>query len=329
MNYNIKISVIIPVYNVSCFLGQCVESVLNQNYTNVEIILVDDGSTDDSPIICDKFAVKYPDQVRVIHKTNGGLSDARNAGISIATGDYIAFLDGDDFWSNDNALSLLSNRVQQTKSDVLNFSYTKFFEDTNKTECYFSEMFSMPTSIIEKEKQLDFIFKHNYYIASACNKLVKRSLLDDELLFEKGVFSEDIEWCAKLLCKAQSFDFIADDFYCYRQREGSISHSINDKKCNDLCSHIIKCFDMIPMANEIAQNFLSLFTAYQFGTFFVVQALAENKQTACIDTLEPYTWILSHHNGNKKLIVLNILCKLLGYKNTCGILRFFYKKRRK
>jgi len=325
---NLKISVIIPVYNVSKYLHQCVNSVLTQDYKNLEVILVDDGSTDESPKICDNYVSEYPDIIKVIHKSNGGLSDARNAGIHESSGDYVAFLDGDDFWNTEIPLSSLADRVSQTNADVLNFSYAKYYEDIDKTESYFPQMSSMPTSAKCKDEQLKFIFDNNYYIASACNKFIKRDLLDDELFFEFGAYSEDVEWCLKLLLKAKSFDFIALDFYYYRQRANSISHTINDKKCNDLCKHIIECIKLSQNSSTDIKKYLYNYSAYQFGTFFIVQALAENKQKDCIDKLKSYTYILSHNNGNKKLVVLNILCKLLGYKITCKMIRLVYSKKR-
>ena len=94
-----KISVIVPIYGVENYLVECIESVINQTYKNIEIILVEDGSPDNSSEICDRYAKLYK-RVTVIHKNNGGLSDARNCGIKASTGDYITFLDGDDFWSN-------------------------------------------------------------------------------------------------------------------------------------------------------------------------------------------------------------------------------------
>ena len=93
------ISIIIPVYNVAPFLSQCIQSVLDQTYTHLEVIIVDDGSTDESPAICDKFA-KLDTRIKVIHKKNGGLSDARNAGLDIASGDFIGFVDSDDWIEN-------------------------------------------------------------------------------------------------------------------------------------------------------------------------------------------------------------------------------------
>ena len=149
MEHRMKISVVIPVYSVAKYLPECVNSVLNQSYEHIEIILVDDGSADESPAICEHYATSYPN-VKVIHKENGGLSDARNQGIKSATGEYIAFLDGDDFWDDQEALVQLVERLNITGADVLNFCFKKYFEDTQEKIPYFSNVSAMPVALKSK-----------------------------------------------------------------------------------------------------------------------------------------------------------------------------------
>lgn len=318
------ISVIIPVYNVESYLKECVDSVLAQDYKDIEIILVDDGSTDSSPLICDQLKEKS-DKITTIHKQNGGLSDARNTGIEAATGNYILFLDGDDFWDDSNAVSKLVNRITKTKADVLNFSYKKYYEDTNKKVLYFSGIDAMPEELNGLCDQLKFLTERGLYIASACNKMVKRSLFTETLFFRQNVYSEDIEWCAKLMAAAQSMDFVCENFYCYRQRENSISHTIDTKKCEDLCNNIIECFKITHTVDVKLRKFMYNYISYQYGTFFIVQSLTESVQKKSIIMLEKYKWVLGYHSHNKKLMFLNIVCKLAGYKNTCVLVRMGYK----
>ena len=238
MHLNMLVSIIIPIYSVEDYLSICIESVLKQSYSRTEIILVDDGSPDSSSVICDEYASKYPN-IKVIHKKNGGLSDARNVGIANATGDYILFLDGDDFWDDANALEELVKRVTLTKADVLNFSFKKYYEDTGEKSSYFHDVLDMPLDLQKKKEQLGYLAEKNLYLSSACTKMIKRELFNENLLFEVGVYSEDVEWSARLIQSAKSMDFICLNFYCYRQRKNSISHTINDKKSKDLCCHII------------------------------------------------------------------------------------------
>lgn len=321
----VKISVVVPVYLVAPYLKKCIESVLNQDYQNVEIILVDDGSFDESSIVCDQYAAKHKN-VMVIHKRNGGASSARNAGLERATGDYIMFLDGDDFWDDCKAVSRLVKRLEITKVDVLNFSYKKYFESSNKKIPYFKNYPEMPLNKQTKEEQLAYLTEHNLYIASACNKVIRREILNEKMRFCEGIHSEDIEWCARLLIFAKSMDFICENFYCYRQRKDSTTHTINEKKCKDLCDNILKCISFIELANEQEREYIRRYIAYQYGTFFRVQAQADDEPSECIRKLSKFKWILSYHCGNRKLIILYICCCFLGYEKTCKVIRRIYSK---
>ena len=127
------ISIIIPVYNVAPFLSQCIQSVLDQTYTHLEVIIVDDGSTDESPAICDKFA-KLDTRIKVIHKKNGGLSDARNAGLDIASGDFIGFVDSDD-WIENDMYETLYNLLNKYQADISACAH--YIEYGTKTKAVF------------------------------------------------------------------------------------------------------------------------------------------------------------------------------------------------
>lgn len=317
---------IIPVYNVESYISECVRSVLMQDYRLLEVILVDDGSTDHSGAICDAYAAEDR-RVKVIHKSNGGLSDARNTGVAAATGDYVLFLDGDDLWGSSSAVSTLVSRIEQTNADVLNFSYTKWYEDTQEKQPYFHNVAEMP-SFDSVTDQLAYLSDNGLYIASACNKMVRRSLLD-RLSFERGVYSEDILWCAKLMLSASSMDFICANFYMYRQRSNSIRHTINDKKCTDLANSILSCIELAELAPIERKNAMLSFAAFQLGTFFLVQAQAENPQTALMQLLSPHTNILRYHSRNRKLMLLDMGCRILGFSRICRLIRAIYHRNKK
>lgn len=322
---DVTISVIIPVYNVQEYLNSCVESVVSQTYRALQIILVNDGSTDESGGLCDAWAT-LDERIMVIHQKNGGLSAARNTGVRYATGEYVLFLDSDDFWDDTEAVAKLMRRVEQTSPDVLQYSYKKYTEGTGEKVPYFSIPVAMPL-LKTKDEQIAFLVRNGYYIASACNKLVKRSLLTEELQFREGVYSEDIEWCAKLMLAAKSMDFIPEAFYCYRMRKGSISNTVSDKKCTDLCDNVIACFRLLEEAPDEIQASLSTYLAFQYATFFAVQALAGKKQTDNLRRMKPYRSILSHHGGNRKVRVLSMACRVIGYDTTCWLMRRIYRKR--
>ena len=327
---DIKISVIIPVYNVEKYIHQCIDSVLNQTYKKLEIILVNDGSTDSSGVICDEYT-KRDKRIRVIHKENGGLSDARNAGMKIASGEYTVFLDSDDFWTDSCGIEKLVERLSITKADVLNYTYHKFYEkDGLMTDSSFLGE-TMPLDINERDKQLDYLTSHSLYIASACNKAVKTDLLQT-IPFKKNMVSEDIEWCAKLLREAKSFDFVNLDFYCYRQRAGSISQEISQKTCNDLKDAIIGCVNIMQENCSDNNENLGRYTAYQFSTFVAVQAFAEQTPVDCIDQLKKVKWVLKYNSHSKKVRMVYYGVSVLGLKLFCRIIKFtrvFWDRMRK
>lgn len=318
------VSVIIPVYNVEKYLKQCVDSVLSQTYQKLEIILVDDGSTDDSSHLCDEYAEK-DSRVLVIHQKNGGLSMARNIGIQNLSGEYVVFLDSDDYWDDDKAIERLVDRVKKTNPDVLNYSYKKYYEDTGEMVPQFRNVPEREIELAGKEKQLDYITGAFLYIASACNKMIRADILKNNMQFEAGRLSEDIEWCARLLCNAQSFDFVCENFYCYRQRSTSITHTMKEKTCIDLMNNILECVDVAEQADKAIQKYIYRYTAYQLSTFVAVQAIATKCPPECIERLKEYSWLFSYHGKNKKVTCLYVANKILGFKNMCRIVRWSKK----
>lgn len=316
---DLKVSVIIPIYKVEKYINQCINSVVNQTYKNIEIILVDDGSPDKCPNICDNYA-KRDERIKVIHKENGGVSSARNAGIKMAVGNYGIFVDSDDYWSDENGLELLIKRLHQTQADILSFGYQKYDEENRKTTSYFSEDITYNFKFGNKVKQLDELTKNNLYIASACNKLIRMTLLQ-KTMFRQGVFSEDVEWCARLMVKANSLDFVNQNLYCYRQHSESITHSICAKSCTDLKNAVLECAKIAEASCEDIQEYVYRYTAYQFASFIAVQAFVKKMQTDCINSLEAYTYILQYFGKNKKIKSMYWGTRIFGLKVWCFIIK--------
>ena len=187
-----KVSFIVPVYKVEQYLSQCVESLLAQSYKDLEIILVDDGSPDNSPELCDNWARK-DNRVKVLHKQNGGLSDARNAGLKQATGEYVIFIDGDDFWLNDYALEKLISIVRDYHEiDFVGFNCMYYYPDSNSLKPWvkYEDTLKEP---VDKNTAMIELVKSGTFPMSACLKLVKREfLVKKELFFLKGQIAEDI-----------------------------------------------------------------------------------------------------------------------------------------
>lgn len=311
------ISIIVPIFKVEPYLRQCVDSLVNQTYRDLEIILVDDGSPDACPQICDGYA-KTDSRIQVIHKDNGGLSSARNAGLQIATGEYVLFVDGDDWIGQQNAVENLAQRALRRKPDVISFAYTKVFEETgNCVECLCQNE-SMPDSYNTKEDQLQYLSERGLYIASAWNKLIRLScIIDNAIFFPHGKTSEDIAWCLKLMLASRSLDYCNENLYRYRQRTGSISQMLSYKNCVYLTEQIEEC---AILAEKTGEPCALSFTAYQIATFVKVQTFSEMYPKDCVERLLPYSNILRYHMWKPKLMGVRFMTLLFGFRLSCRII---------
>lgn len=217
-----KFSVILPVYKVEKYLHECVDSVLNQSYNDFEVILVDDGSPDACPQICDEYAAK-DNRIHVIHQKNAGIACARNAGIAAAKGDYVICIDSDDYLIDNNVLSSIAEKTENN-SDVVMFGYKKFFESDGSwgaDVCPIACNDTNPGIIIKS------LLRNGSYIATAWTKAIRRQLLaDNKIFFKPGMVSgEDVDWYLNILCNVKNFAFVEKACLAYRQRPDSISHS--------------------------------------------------------------------------------------------------------
>lgn len=208
------ISVIVPIYNVEPYLRRCVDSLLGQTYADFEVILVDDGSPDNCGAICDMYEAR-DDRVRVIHKPNGGLSDARNAGLEIARGEYIAFVDSDD-WVTPDYLERMLEAMQQTGADICECGILRTCGEENIP----SE--ASGTSVVyDTEKAMKELICDGTFHQYVWNKLYRRKVIGDNL-FPKGKTNEDEFWTYRVFGNASQVVKIPDVLYFYLQRPGSI-----------------------------------------------------------------------------------------------------------
>lgn len=222
-----KASIIIPIYNVEKYVCKCIESVINQTEKDIEILLVDDGSTDSSGKICDEYA-ELDQRVRVIHKENGGLSSARNCGTEHATSEYIQFLDGDDFLRAD-AVEVLYSTMQQYPCDFVQFMYQEVNENEEPVKKVQSEkIYQAHTS----KELFENLYRLGGVAASGATKFMRRELAL-RIPFE-NIRHEDEMWCTRAFQKDLTVTYIPDELYYYVMREGSIIHSGFNKKKLDL-----------------------------------------------------------------------------------------------
>lgn len=324
---NPLISVIIPIYKVEAYLHQCVDSVLNQTYQNLEIILVDDGSPDNCPKICDEYAVKDK-RVKVIHKINGGLSDARNAGLNASTGEFILFLDSDDYWIGADSVKELSEFLdKQEKVDIIYFDRVTFYENSYGKKVVSKEYDLERVNGKSKTEVLTYFIGEGIFIVSACHKLIRKSILiDNDIVFEKGLLSEDIDWNFKLTLCAEHFFVINNPFYGYRKREGSITTTFGIKNAKDLLYVIDKWAKYIPgnVANQKQKELFLGYCAYLYGILMgYVKTLTNKEERLDIEEKMGSLKYLLHYNVNYKTNNVLKLFKLFGFHTTCRILSFY------
>lgn len=220
-------SIIVPIYNVEKYLNKCIDSILSQTYTNFELILVDDGSPDNCPAICDEYA-KKDSRIIVIHKENGGVSSARNAGIRQSIGDYILFIDGDDYFDRNLLKTCYLNLVQDPSLDIINFCLAYVNQEGNIDN-------AINLSVGEWSLKSD-CEKFEYYKSvitpyggwSMGIRCYKSSLIkENSIFFPEGFkYAEDFVFVSKSILKSQKIKHIDFIGYYYVQRKGSMCHSI-------------------------------------------------------------------------------------------------------
>ena len=274
-------SIIIPVYNIAPYLRSCLDSVLNQVFIDYECILIDDGSTDESPNICDNYSLK-DDRIKVIHKKNGGLSDARNAGILKSSGEYIIFLDGDDILSSNNALLNLNNIIKKTNVNVVfNSILTTFNDSENKS----TDQFYGNDDCYNPVEFYKFIMNNDTVILASWLFIVQREfIIKNNLFFKCGIFHEDELWMPFVICFADRIAINHNPFYSYRKnRDNSIMFELNPKRIMDRQSIIDELLvnkEKIPVELQfiIIERCINLWHSALDDVFFLKkQYINENK----------------------------------------------------
>lgn len=218
-----KLSVIVPVYNVEKYLAECVDSLLNQTLSDMEIFLVDDGSKDSSGAICDRYAKEYPDKVKCLHIDNGGQGRARNFALPMAQGEYLGFVDSDD-WVLPDMYEKLCRRADETGADIAACDFLERFDDGTERE--------VPGAF--QDHLLSFA-------GSCCNKVFRASLVNGLRFPEERLWYEDFYFSAVMLIRAKRTEYLREPLYIYRRGQPSTMHNNNAAKNLDM----IRIMDML------------------------------------------------------------------------------------
>ena len=324
-----KVSIIVPIYKVEQFIYQCVESLTSQTFRDIEIILVDDGSPDSCPKICNEMALSDK-RIKVVHKSNGGLSDARNVGLGVATGDYILFVDGDDFWLHNDDLEKLITKVDEFPNvDFIGFNCSYYYPSSNSYTPWpdYSSSLGIPMTNSEAVIKLS---QTSSFVMSACMKLIKRQfLINNELYFVKGQLSEDIPWFINLLDCCNECMFVNMNIYAYRQNvSGSITHNIGLRNINSLIDIVeteLQKIEKRTFSRE-AKDCLYSFLAYEYSIIlgylmYLDKETAEKKYKY----LKQYTWLLNY-TQDPKVKKVSLAYRILGLRLMTKLLQLRIKR---
>lgn len=271
-------SIIIPVYNVERYLTECVNSILEQSFASFEIILVDDGSSDKSSAMCDDYVAK-DSRIKVIHKINGGQSSARNAGTAIAQGEYIIYIDSDDYIIDRDFLKKVAEVAQER--DIIFYKHQKFDDVTKElASCTYNYTnIDRNDSYLESIKEL---IKVDAFYGMPWNKCIRRKVIvDNNIHFMEGLTGEDMDWIYYVILNSRSLVMINEPFIAYRQRTNSVTSSIKLKNLNDYV-WIIEKWNKIATdegLSEIEKEIISASLAKYYGNLLIMYTrVKDNKK---------------------------------------------------
>lgn len=320
-------SVIIPVYKVENYLHKCVNSVLSQNYEDYEIILINDGSPDNCPQICDEFAAN-DNRIKVIHKTNGGLSDARNAGIKAAKGEYLMFLDSDDYWDGNIHLGNIAKILENDQIiDSIFFRCKHLYSSLNRIDDR-NILAPSTNSIKDENHKLIQMIKYGSQSSSACLRVVKTSLiLENNIFFVDDLIGEDSDWFIHLCLFIKKQIEYPETFYVYRQnRLGSITSEITEKTFNDQL-YIIDKWNAYLDETDIDKNLklaIRGFLAYLYCILILkLSQTSKMNYNLFYDKIKKRKKILNFSLNNKSVIIKN-MTYFFGMKGTVKLVGFLY-----
>ena len=322
----LRFSVIVPVYNIEKYLPSCIDSVLSQSFYDYELILIDDGSTDSSGLICDSYAHKDK-RIKVIHKTNGGLSDARNKGLENVSGEYIIFLDGDDQLS-DGALEAINDNIEDN-IDIYFFNHNLLSENNIRPSKinYKTEI----TKINNVSEKLDLIFLGNN-INNWCiwNKVyLTKFVKDNNFVNDVNAYGcEDFDWILKLIFKSNYVKAVNEPIINYRvDNYNSITHTKNFKRLNNFLDYIIKWNadlnslaldekDIQKIKDVLSRQYISIIGYYCFFN--------KNEKKMIKNKIKQSKYFFNQ-TSSKEVKIIKLLYNVLGLTITSKLIAFYKK----
>jgi glycosyltransferase involved in cell wall biosynthesis len=252
----IKVSIVVPVYNVEKYIRKCLDSLVNQTLKDIEIIVVNDGATDGSQIIINEFVCQYPTLVKSVVKENGGLSDARNYGMLYCTGEYIGFIDSDDYVDL-TMYEIMYAKAKEENSDIVVCDYYKSYPSKN-------ELVKAKKYVSKKDMFIDTL-------AAAWNKIYRKSILEiSRLKFSKGLIYEDTEFFCKLIPYISVASYVSQPFVYYVQRYGSIANTQDQKTVQmfKVLKNVLDYYKKVNLFTEYREELEYLYIRIMLGSHF-------------------------------------------------------------
>ncbi len=311
----LKFSIILPIYNVEKYLPKCVESILSQTFTDYEIILVDDGSTDNSPAICDKFAKEHSN-IKVIHKENGGQSEARNLGADTANGEYIIFIDSDDFIIKNDFLEKI-NKKTQNNADLIFYKYQKYFDDTRTFEnCRFDYKDAMEKSTYS-QKIKSLVENDSFYGMAWIKAIKKETITKSNIQFDVNLVCEDMDWNYDLIFHSGNIEFIDESFIAYRQRANSVTTSLKIKNLKDFVYILEKWSENVSKIKdeEFKTALYGSLAKYYSNLLVIYNRVKESDKKKYKKRIKNLSWLLKYSMSKRPKTVAKIY-KIFGFDFT-------------
>lgn len=321
-------SVIIPMYNAQSYISQCVESLLCQTLKDFELVIVDDGSTDESGMIVRRY-MENDNRIRLISQPNGGQSKARNCGLCESKGEYIIYLDSDDFILKDDFLSKVKGRIEAASADVVMYRYAKYY-DAGQRLLKSHYDFVGTEGITEPEKLLPILAKKDAYYGSAWTKAVKRDLLlRNNIYFDETLSCEDFDWSYRIMEKAGSIDCLDEVFIAYRQRSGSVTKSGSYKNAED-CLLMIEKYKAryedkeLNISDEMRRGLLAT-VAKLYSSLLLTYIRVQSKEKRSMKPRLKKLASVLDYGTSKRPVTIRKFYRLLGFSLTLMALSLFDK----
>lgn len=334
MDRDIKLTIIIPVYNLEDYILFCLDSIVNQIEEKVEVIIINDGSTDKTGEICCKYAKKYK-YIKYFYQKNAGVSSARNMGIKKACGEYIWFIDGDD-WILEESIKMILKEIEENNNiEIFLGDFIKSFNKKTKVRSNLKkENLKKYNNSIEYPQNYINLFKYDLCNLSLwCNIIKKDLFFLNNIKFDISVkHTEDLDCMLELLLSTSKVKLLTNPIYVYRQgRKNSATTNYTAKRVNDIMNFVIKWYDKINnnIANDELKEYLLDFVRYQYfialGTLTIIP---EEEQKEFINELLRYKFLFETAYGQKQKIIKKIY-NFFGFNITSKLMGIWIKNKNK